>query len=390
MFHKLLCSFDQKLAKSRHFGGGGARSRRRYSMAAASAGNSTSSSTSSAATTKPFTFSPDPPPPLRLSPNQHRHCTDALKAFKDKLQKPQEIRKEFHSLQANRTRLSDKKSSCSVALDSANYSKNRYPDVLPFDKNRVVLNPCNDYRASARGYINASFIETSSSEIISRFIATQRPLPRTFEDFWEMIIQYRCPVIVMLTRLVDNYNVVNCMEFKTVKCGDYFQAEDGHREFGNICVATKWTSSTGTALVLHHLEVNYKESEEPPLSVLHIQYPGWPDQGVPKDTRSVCEILKRTYSVPPILGPIVVHCSAGIGRTGTYCTIQNTIQRVLVGDMSALDLVNTVTMFRSQRMGMVQTAEQFLFCYDAIVDELEDLISDSTRQIDICTSPITI
>lgn len=268
----------------------------------------------------------------------------------------------------------DARNSCSVAYNSINNSKNRYTDVVPFDKNRVVLNPCKDYRPSARGYINASFITNSSSESVSRFIATQGPLPHTFEDFWEMVLQQRCPVIVMLTRLVDNY--------KMEKCGDYFQAEDGPREFGNICVVTRWIRTTKTSLVLRNLEVNYKESEEPPLSVLHIQYPEWPDHGVPADTLVVREIWKRLYSVPPTIGPIVVHCSAGIGRTGTYCTVQNTIQRVLVGDMSALDLVKTITVFRSQRIGMVQTWEQYLFCYDAIIEELEDLISEYNSQRD--------
>ncbi|KAI8002168.1 Protein-tyrosine-phosphatase PTP1 [Camellia lanceoleosa] len=344
-------------------------------MAATSAGKPLSGASptlSPSPDPKPSTFSPDSPPPLIISSNQLRHCTDALKAFQEKLQMPQQIRNEFFILQANRMSPSEMKSRCSVALDSVNCSKNRYGDVLPFDKNRVVLNPCKDYRPSARGYINASCIETSSSESISRFIATQGPLPHTFEDFWEMIIQNRCPVIVMLTRLVDN--------FKMVKCGDYFQAEDGPREFGNICIATKWIKTTDTAIVLRHLEVNYKDSEEPPLSVLHIQYPEWPDHGVPKDSLAVREILKRTYSVSPTLGPIVVHCSAGIGRTGAYCTIHNTIQRVLVGDMTALDLVNTITMFRSQRIGMVQTLDQYLFCYNAIVDELEDLILEFNKQ----------
>ncbi|XP_059299383.1 protein-tyrosine-phosphatase PTP1-like isoform X1 [Lycium ferocissimum] len=318
---------------------------------------------SSSSTTKPFDFSNDMVPKrIVVSPDQQRYCLEALKVFKDKrFSAPEKIRQEFMTLQATRMRASEMKSRCSVALNSVNISKNRYTDVLPFDNNRVALDP------SARGYINASFIKISES--VSQFIATQGPLPHTFEDFWEMIIQHHCPVIVMLTQLVDNY--------KIVKCGDYFQADDGPRIFGNICIVTKWIKTSQTSLILRCLEVNYIESKEPPLCVLHIQYPDWPDHGVPKDTVAVREILKQTSSVPPSLGPIVVHCSAGIGRTGTYCAIHNTIQRILVGDMSALDLVNTITIFRSQRIGMVQTMEQYLFCYDAIIDELEDLISDT-------------
>ncbi|KAH0777759.1 hypothetical protein KY290_009170 [Solanum tuberosum] len=324
---------------------------------------------------KPLDFSADSiPQRIVLSPDQRSHCLEALKAFKEKrCHSPDKIASEFSALQENRLKASEMKSRCLVALDSTNISKNRYTDVIPFDNNRVVLDPCKDYRPSAKGYINASFIEIS--EGVSQFVATQGPLAHTFEDFWEMIIQQRCPVIVMLTRLVDNY--------KMVKCGDYFQAEDGPRTFGNICIVTKYITSDAS-LVLRTLEVNYIESEEPPLCVLHIQYPEWPDHGVPRDTLAVREIMKRTYNVPLSLGPIVVHCSAGIGRTGTYCTIHNTIQRILGGDMSALDIVNTVAIFRSQRIGMVQTMDQYLFCYDAIIDELEDLISDDNGEIGCC------
>ncbi|XP_009624646.1 protein-tyrosine-phosphatase PTP1 isoform X1 [Nicotiana tomentosiformis] len=354
----------------------------------AAAGNPLSSATTSTeqpatatgTVTKPLDFSADSVPKrIVLSPDQRSYCLEALTAFKEKrCHSPGKIDSEFSALQKNRLKASEMKSRCSVALDSTNISKNRYTDVLPFDNSRVVLDPCKDYRPSARGYINASFV--SISERVSRFIATQGPLPHTFEDFWEMIIQNRCPVIVMLTRLVDNYKVFNCLDNQTVKCGDYFQAEDGPRTFGNICVVTKCIKTSDTSLILRNLEVNYIESEEPPSHVLHIQYPEWPDHGVPEDTLAVREILNRTHDVPLSLGPIVVHCSAGIGRTGTYCTIHNTIQRILGGDMSALDIVNTVAIFRSQRIGMVQTMDQYLFCYDAIIDELEHLISDDNGE----------
>ncbi|XP_043713351.1 protein-tyrosine-phosphatase PTP1 [Telopea speciosissima] len=338
-------------------------------MAAASAGKSPTK-TSSSSPPNPFHFPPDPPPKLCLSPDQLRYCSEALSHLKEKRRMPEKISQEFELLQANRIKKTDMSKSCRAAIDHTNREKNRYLDVLPFDQNRVLLNSSEDRRSSGRDYINASFITASSTESISRFIATQGPLPHTFEDFWEMVIQHHCPVIVMLTRLVDNY--------KMVKCGDYFQAEDGPREFGNISIVTKWINDD-TSLVLRQLEVKHIESEELPWSVLHIQYPEWPDHGVPGDTLSVRAILKRIYHVPPNLGPIVVHCSAGIGRTGAFCTILNTIQRILAGDMSALNLVNTITIFRTQRNGMVQTSDQYRFCYDAIIDELEDLISESNH-----------
>ncbi|XP_028805849.1 protein-tyrosine-phosphatase PTP1 isoform X2 [Neltuma alba] len=277
------------------------------------------------------------------------------------------IDQEFAHLEANVITLSELRRRCTVALNDVNLNKNRYPEnVLPFDDNRVVLESCTDDRPMAMGYINASFLSTSSAESVSQFIATQGPLPHTCEDFWEMVIQCRCPVIVNLTALVEHN--------KIVKCHDYFQAEGGPLKFGNISVVCEWMKTIEYSLVLRHLKVHRKE--DPPLSVLHIHYPQWPDYGVPNDTHAVRAIFKRLYHLPPKLGPIVVHCSAGIGRTGAYCAVHNTIQRILVGDKSALDLRNTISVFRSQRYGMAQKQSQYNFCYEATIEALDELVSN--------------
>ncbi|XP_078433913.1 protein tyrosine phosphatase 1 [Wolffia australiana] len=310
----------------------------------------------------------DPPPRQRLSAEQLSRCSEAIKAFKKKMRSPVKLSREFETLQDMRIRGYDLFKSCNAALQGVNSFKNRYTDVLPFDSCRVILKPNESEDDFPSDYINASFIK-STLDNISSFIATQGPLRSTSEDFWEMVFQYRCPVIVMLT-MVDNPKM-------TKKCADYFHSESGIREFGNISVSTKCTKTTLSSLVLRAMEVKYKDSEEPPLPVLHIQYPDWPDHGVPEETYSVRDILKRLYNVSPGLGPIVVHCSAGIGRTGTYCAIHHTVQRILAGDMSALDLVSTIAHFRTQRLGMVQTMEQYFLCYTAIVDELQDLVSSS-------------
>ncbi|KAG6432687.1 hypothetical protein SASPL_104271 [Salvia splendens] len=201
--------------------------------------------------------------------------------------------------------------------------------------------------------IHQEFDTLQTPESVTRFIAMQGPLPNTSEDFWEMILQYRCPYIVMLTGLADHDN--------NVKCGDYFQLEDGPSEFGDIIIVTKSQVTTDTSLVLRCIDVKNKT----------VRRATMPDHGVPNSTAAVLEIF---HTVSGSFGPVVVHCSAGIGRTGTYCLIHNTIQRLLLGDFTALDLADTVTTFRSQRYEMVQQQWQYEFSYEAILDGLKSFI----------------
>ncbi|XP_076918314.1 protein-tyrosine-phosphatase PTP1-like [Bidens hawaiensis] len=311
-----------------------------------------------------------------LKPDQLGYCIQALEFFKAKRADQPLIAKEFKYFK-DHPHGSDVESEvnggCLVAKLDVNYAKNRHENVLAFDGSRVVIDPCND--PSSMGYINASFVtsEVNPSESVSRFIAAQGPLPDTFHDFWEMILQNHCPAIVMLTKLVEDNG--------ELKCDEYYQAEDGPRLFGNIRTVTRNIPSTDSLLVLCEMLVTREESEDPPLPVWHIRYLEWPDRGVPSNTSAVREIFKRIWNIPSSKGPIVVHCSAGVGRTGTYCGVHNTIQRILVGDLSALDLEKTIRGFRFQRMGMVKNLDQYVFCHDAIIDILDDLISDSARMM---------
>ncbi|THU57355.1 hypothetical protein C4D60_Mb03t02640 [Musa balbisiana] len=210
-----------------------------------------SSSSSSSANFNPGDLCSDPPPPLRLSHEQHELCSEALAFFKRRLRTPAKIAQVFSRLQEMRLTGDEMMRKCSVALRDANFGKNRYMDVLPFDNNRIILDTTKGNTSSANGYINASFIGIGTGEKVSRFIATQGPLPETSGDFWEMVFQHRCPVIVMLT-LVDNRKM-------TRKCADYFQADDGLRGFGKISVETKYTRICASSLVLRCLEVKHKE-----------------------------------------------------------------------------------------------------------------------------------
>ncbi|KAI3525930.1 hypothetical protein L1887_05065 [Cichorium endivia] len=331
-------------------------------MAATSAASSTPNS---------FDMSSGFPPNPSLKPDELHYCTQALKFFKEKRTHPLPIiKKEFTDLKGQRLTQSELDQSCSDA--NLHKSKNRYDDVLPYDAHAhtIVLDPCTADISSGTRYINASLIQVNPSESISRFIATQGPLDDTFEDFWEMVIQNHCPAVVMLTGLDEG---------GIEKCGDYLPAKNGVRLFkNNIRTDTRRTTTTNSRVVLRDMAVIYKE--EPPLPVLHVEYPKWPDHGVPGDTSAVRDIFRRLRHLTSSKGPIVVHCSAGVGRTGTYCVIHNTIQRILIGDMSALNLITTISTFRSQRMRMVQSAEQYVFCYDAIIAELQDLISGSNTE----------
>lgn len=185
----------------------------------------------------------DDAPTTPVTDDQRKYCVEALRLLNERLQNSDEIDQEFNQLEAKPESVWAE--SRKVALNSNNVSKNRHPFAVPYDKTRVVLD------SSEEGYINASFPITLSEEV-PQFIATQHPLQHTMEDFWQMILQHRCPAILMLTRSLDQFRDLG-------KGGDYFQADNGPREFGNITVVRKERLTTD-CLQLCKLEVNHKEA----------------------------------------------------------------------------------------------------------------------------------
>uniref|UniRef100_J3NBT2 protein-tyrosine-phosphatase n=2 Tax=Oryza brachyantha TaxID=4533 RepID=J3NBT2_ORYBR len=247
-----------------------------------------------------------------------------------------------------------------AARDDANRGKNRYFDVVPFDTTRVRLKQSTSNQSSRNDYINASFINVTEDNRVAKFISTQGPLVQTFEDFWEMVYEYQCPAIVMLT------------QFASLKCDEYLPLTDQCKAYGNYNVKITNAKRDRHRLWLRDVTVQCNKSSKVH-SVRHIEYPDWPDHGVPTNTDAVRQIRKWIQNTPTE-HPIVAHCSAGIGRTGAYIIIHSTIERVLLGDKSSYNLDETVKHLRTQRVGMVQTEQQYMFCYRAIADELKDLL----------------
>jgi len=201
-------------------------------------------------------------------------------------------------------------SSCEEAFKECNKQKNRYTYVVPYDSTRVKLQPMENEEGS--DYINASWVHTQ------KYIATQGPLPHTFFDFWRMVWEYNIQLIVMLTKTFENGRM---------KCHRYWPESAQSETFTDFEITSiQEEEDEPTATTIRKFKiVNVKNKEE--REILHYQYHGWPDHGVPTNTTEIRELLKRMEKIS-VSTPVAVHCSAGIGRTGTLCTIHLTLEKI--------------------------------------------------------------
>ncbi|XP_031415997.1 receptor-type tyrosine-protein phosphatase S-like isoform X7 [Clupea harengus] len=232
-----------------------------------------------------------------------------------------------------------------------NKPKNRYANVIAYDHTRVVLVPIEGIIGS--DYINANYIDGYRKQ--NAYIATQGALLESFGDFWRMVWEQRAASVVMMTRLEEK---------SRIKCDQYWPSR-GTDTYGMIQVTLLDTMELATFCVrtfsLHKNGTNERRE------VRQFQFTAWPDHGVPEYPTPFLAFLRRVKSCnPPDAGPVVVHCSAGVGRTGCFIVIDAMLERIK--NERTVDVYGHVTLMRSQRNYMVQTEDQYGFIHEALLE----------------------
>ncbi|XP_032755211.1 receptor-type tyrosine-protein phosphatase F isoform X13 [Rattus rattus] len=232
-----------------------------------------------------------------------------------------------------------------------NKPKNRYANVIAYDHSRVLLTSIDGVPGS--DYINANYIDGYRKQ--NAYIATQGPLPETMGDFWRMVWEQRTATVVMMTRLEEK---------SRVKCDQYWPAR-GTETYGLIQVTLVDTVELATytmrTFALH------KSGSSEKRELRQFQFMAWPDHGVPEYPTPILAFLRRVKACNPLdAGPMVVHCSAGVGRTGCFIVIDAMLERMK--HEKTVDIYGHVTCMRSQRNYMVQTEDQYVFIHEALLE----------------------
>ncbi|XP_029301186.1 protein tyrosine phosphatase receptor type Db isoform X10 [Cottoperca gobio] len=240
-----------------------------------------------------------------------------------------------------------------------NKPKNRYANVIAYDHSRVILSSIEGVPGS--DYINANYIDGYRRQ--NAYIATQGSLPETFGEFWRLVWEQHTANIIMMTKLEEKSRMPSYF-FSKVKCDQYWPTR-GTETYGLIQVTLLDTVELATYSV--RTFALYKSGSNEKREVRHFQFTAWPDHGVPEHPTPFLAFLRRVKACnPPDAGPMVVHCSAGVGRTGCFIVIDAMAERIK--HEKALDIYGHVTLMRSQRNYMVQTEDQYIFIHDALLE----------------------
>ncbi|XP_032597407.1 tyrosine-protein phosphatase 99A isoform X3 [Drosophila grimshawi] len=268
---------------------------------------------------------------------------------------------------------------CEHSQHPENKRKNRYLNITAYDHSRVHLHPTPGQKKNL-DYINANFIDGYQKS--HAFIGTQGPLPDTFDCFWRMIWEQRVAIIVMITNLVERGRR---------KC-DMYWPKDGIETYGVIQVklVEEEVMSTYTVrtLQIKHLKLKKKKQCNMEKIVYQYHYTNWPDHGTPDHPLPVLNFIKKSSAANPAeAGPIVVHCSAGVGRTGTYIVLDAMLKQIQ--QKSIVNVFGFLRHIRAQRNFLVQTEEQYIFLHDALVEAIAsgetNLPAEQIEELKNCT-----
>lgn len=259
----------------------------------------------------------------------------------------------------------------SVALGQNVMHKNRYWNTLPYDYNRVQIRNSVDY-------INASYVQYHVAGAgPCSYIATQGPLSGTIDDFWQMVFEHKSPAVLMLTNAVER-GISKCCQYFPLKPGEVLVT-------GSHKVKVISAQQLGKDFICRSLRL--KEINSGLTHVVdHYHYFAWPDHGTPEETEGIRQLCSTLDPIRDSSRPFVVHCSAGIGRTGTFCASDISLQRLKswkkrpVSEDDVCDVMNLAPLvhdLRLMRSGLVQTLEQYSFCYNTVLDELSALVEET-------------
>ncbi|XP_032305178.1 receptor-type tyrosine-protein phosphatase V-like isoform X2 [Coturnix japonica] len=238
----------------------------------------------------------------------------------------------------------------------ANISKNRYPHVLPYDHSRVRLSQLGDDLHS--DYINANFVPGYTSP--QEFIVTQGPLKKTIEDFWRLVWEQNVCNIIMLTV---------CMENGRVLCDHYWPSEAAPVSYGQVQVHLL-SHSSAEEWTMREFKL-WHEGLRAERHVSHLHYTAWPDHGIPESTTSILafrELVREHIQSAKDAGPTLVHCSAGVGRSGTFIALDQLLQQMK--QEKVVDMFGVVYTLRMNRYQMIQTLSQYIFLHSCILDKI--------------------